>query len=127
MVAIEQGRAAVLLPMMEASLAISPDLPAVHATSGRFRLEAGEHRGAAEVLDHLISGWKGWARDWSWPLALAETAEIVAGLEATEHAGMLADELAPYAGELAVVGAGDLVRRSLRPLPGHGARPARPR
>ena len=50
-------------------------------------------RGAAEVLDHLIDGWTGWARDWSWPLTLAETAEIVAGLEATEHAQVLVDEL----------------------------------
>ena len=65
-------------------------------------------RGAAEALDHLISGWTGWARDWSWPLTLAETAEIVAGLEATEHAHVLADELGPYAGELVVVGAGIL-------------------
>ena len=77
-------------------------------------------------LNTLISGWNGWARDWSWPLTLAETAEIVAGLEATEHAGMLADELAPYAGELAVVGAGILCVGSLRPLLGHDARHARP-
>ena len=94
--------------MMDASLAVSPGPPRPPRMSGRFRLEAGDHRGAAEVLDHVISGWNGWARDWSWPLTLAQTAEIVAGLEATEHADVLAAELAPYAGELAVVGAGIL-------------------
>ena len=108
MVALEEGRARQVLPMMEAALAISPDLPALHATSGRFRLDAGDHAGAAEILDHLIHGWSGWARDWSWPLTLAQTAEIVAGVEATVHAQVLADELAPSAGELVVVGAGIL-------------------
>ena len=94
--------------MIDAALAVSPNLPSFRATSGRFRLDAGDHRVAAEVLDHLIRGWTGWARDWSWPLTLAETSEIVAGLEATEHAHVLADELGPYTGELVVVGGGIL-------------------
>ena len=75
---------------------------------GRVRLETGDHAGAAEALDHLVGGWTGWARDWTWPSTLAQTAEIVAGLEATEHAELIADELGPYAGELVVVGAGIL-------------------
>jgi tetratricopeptide (TPR) repeat protein len=108
MVALEEGRARELLPMMEASLAVTPDLPALQATSGRFRVDAGDHRGAAEILDRLIRGWTGWARDWSWPLMLAEATEIVAGLEATAPAQVLADELEPYAGEMVVVGGGIL-------------------
>ena len=46
------------------------------------------------------------ARDWLWSVTLAETAEIVAGLGATEHAELLVDELEPYAGELVVGGPG---------------------
>jgi class 3 adenylate cyclase/tetratricopeptide (TPR) repeat protein len=104
--AIEEGRFAELLPMTEALLAISPDLPAVHAALGRVRLDTGDHLGAAKALDHLISGWTDWAREPTWPSTLAQTAEIVAGLGATEHAELIADELGSYAGEMVVAAAG---------------------
>ena len=50
--------------------------------------------------------WAGLARDWFWSVMVAEIVEMVAGLEATEHAALIVDELEPYAGELVVGGAG---------------------
>ncbi len=94
--------------MTEASWATTTDHHATRALSGRFLFDTADHRRAAEVLDHLIGGWTGWARNLNWPLTLAETAEIAAGLGATEHAERIADELEPYAGELVVTGIGIL-------------------
>jgi hypothetical protein len=98
-------------PMAEAALAATTDHHATRAWAGRFLFETADHRRAAEVLDHLIGGWTGWARNMNWPLTLAETAEtaeIVVGLGATEHAERIAEELEPYAGELVVTGIGIL-------------------
>jgi tetratricopeptide (TPR) repeat protein len=105
-VALEESRAAEHLPLSEAALAAATDLHATHALSGRFLLDTGDHRGAAEALDHLVRGWAGWARNWYWPLTLAQTAEIAAGLGASEHAAPIVDELELYAGELVVTGMG---------------------
>ena len=88
-------------PTTRPYIALDPD-----AMVGRARLETGDVAGAIEALDHLVGAWTGLARDWLWSVTLAETAEIVAGLGATEHAGLLVDELEPYAGELVVGGAG---------------------
>jgi class 3 adenylate cyclase/tetratricopeptide (TPR) repeat protein len=107
-VALEQGRAADQLSMAEAALAATTDHHATRAWAGRFLFETGDHRRAAEVLDHLIGGWTGWARNMNWPLTLAETAEIAVGLGAIEHAERIAEELEPYAGELVVTGIGIL-------------------
>jgi hypothetical protein len=68
-----------------------------------------DHGRAAEFLDRLIGGWTGRACNLNWPLTLAETAEIAAGLGATEHAEQIADELEPYTGELVVTGIGSFV------------------
>jgi len=95
-------------PMAEAVLAATTDHHATRAWAGRFLCETADHRRAAEVLDHLIGGWTGWARNMNWPLTLAETSEIAARLGATEHAERIADELEPYAGELVVTGIGIL-------------------
>src|SRR5439155_13528687 len=89
-------------------MAISSELPVFHALLGRARFDSGDRAGAAESLDHLISGWTVCTRDWTWPLTLAQTAELAAGLAATAHAELIADELGPYAGGLVVAGAGIL-------------------
>jgi hypothetical protein len=104
--ALEEGRAADQLPMMEDALAGATDLHATHALSGRLLLDTGDHPGAAEALGHLMRGWTGWARNWYWPLTLAQTAEMAAGLGATEHPALILDELDLYAGELVVSGMG---------------------
>jgi hypothetical protein len=124
-VAIEGGRLAELLPVLEA-LNTDPELHVMHAELGRVRLDTGDHAGAAETLDHLISHWNVWSRDWTWPLTLVETAEVVAGLKATRYAELLVAELEPYTGELVFVGAGvfcsgafDRYRGMLLSLLGH--------
>ena len=102
--AVEQGRFDEVLEPLEAALTSSPYMPLTHAMVGRARLETGDVPGAIEALDHLVGSWTGLARDWVWPVTLAETAEIVAGLASPAHAGLIVEELEPYAGEL-VVGA----------------------
>src|SRR5439155_12043386 len=69
-VALEQGRAADQLPMADGALAATTDHHATRAWAGRFLFETADHRRAAEVLDHLIGGWTGWARNMNWPLTL---------------------------------------------------------
>jgi hypothetical protein len=105
-VALEEDRAAGQLPLMEPLLAGATDLHAAHALSGRLLLDARDDRGAADALDHLVRGWTGWARNWYWPLTLSQTAEMAAGLGATEHAALILDELDLYSGELVVSGMG---------------------
>ena len=103
--AVERGRAAQLVPMVEAAVAISP-VPVTHAILGCCLLEGGDRGGATEVLDHLTSGWSDFARSMTWPATLASTVELVVGLDAVEHAEEIADELGAYRGEVVVVGAG---------------------
>jgi tetratricopeptide (TPR) repeat protein len=101
-VAAEEGRFDQVIAPMEAALRSARYIPSLHAMLGRARLETGDVAGAIEVLDHLVGAWTGLARDWLWSVTLAETAEVVAGLGATEHAELMVDELEPYAGELLV-------------------------
>jgi tetratricopeptide (TPR) repeat protein len=100
--ALEQGRFAELLPIVEAAVTEDPNGRWNRAWLGRCHLGTGDAAGANQELDHLIRGWSTWARDFSWPGALSDTAELVAQLGSTDHAQLLADELEAYAGELAV-------------------------
>jgi class 3 adenylate cyclase/tetratricopeptide (TPR) repeat protein len=105
LVAVEEGRFDEVLAIMEPEpTGWGLHLPSKLAIVGRARLETGDLAGAIETLDRLVRDLPRLARDWSWSLTLAETTEIVAGLGAAEHAGLLVDELAPYAGELVVGG-----------------------
>ena len=69
---LEEGRAAMLLPMMDASLAPSAptclrSTPPPDGSASRLVI----HAGAADVLDHRHEWMAGLGRDWTWPLALA--------------------------------------------------------
>ena len=108
MVAIEEGRAAELLPMMEAALAISPDLPRSTPPPDASASTAVTTVARPRSSTTSSSGWTGLGPRLELAARARRTAELVAGLEATEHADVLADELGPYAGELVVVGAGIL-------------------
>jgi hypothetical protein len=57
------------------------------------------------VLADFVGRWPRWARDWVWPMALAEATEAVAVIEDVQHAQVLVDELEGYRGEIVAVGA----------------------
>lgn len=105
-VATARGRIVELLPAWDAARELSPKLPALHAGVGLARLENGDRPGAHRSLEHLVSNWDRWARDWVWPYALVSTAELVVGLGLPDPGDTIADELLSYSGELVVVGAG---------------------
>ena len=108
MVAIEQGRARELLPMMEAALAVSPDLPALQATSGRFRVDAGDHRAPPRSsTTSSAAGPAGPATGAGRPRS-PRPPRSSPGWRRPSTPHVLADELGPYAGELVVVGGGIL-------------------
>jgi tetratricopeptide (TPR) repeat protein len=104
-VALEQGRAAEIVPLLEASRAITPDHVAMQANAAYFRLASGDPEAAVEPLQVLFDGWEHWARDWVWPMAITLAAEVVAGLEHRGYAERLLAEIEGYAGEMALVGA----------------------
>lgn len=101
--AIEQGRVADMLPLLQGTVGIS-DSPSAAAVIGRSFLEVGDTAHATAALDHLVGGWTGWARDWTWPIVLTETTELMVGLSRVDQVEVVIAELESYSGELAVVG-----------------------
>jgi class 3 adenylate cyclase/tetratricopeptide (TPR) repeat protein len=101
----EQGRAVEARAMLGPAADVSPDLAAVKAAFGLAAFEAGDPATAAGALDEVLERWRAWGRDWSWPVVLAASAELVVGLGRAEDASPLLEELDGYSGELAIVGA----------------------
>ena len=91
--------------MIDTVRAVSPELTAAWAASARIHFDVGEVDLAAEEVGTVLARWTTAARDWSWPLVLADAAEAVAGLGDREAARTLLDEVSAYSGELGVVGA----------------------
>jgi hypothetical protein len=72
----------------------------------RGRLELGEPGPAIDGLGAIMRAWDATSRDWSWPMVLAQTAEVIARLEVRDgSAEIVLRELDQYSGELVVVGA----------------------
>jgi hypothetical protein len=92
--------------MIEAALAVSPELAAAHAAVARGRLELGDVDQATAGLKAIISRWSEFSRDWSWPMVLAQAAEAITRLDLRDDsAELVLDELDGYSGELVIVGA----------------------
>ncbi len=124
-VAFEEGRIAEFLPMLDAVLQLSPDLPAARATASMAHLEVGDVARAADFLRGVVDGWSTWARDWSWPLVPVRAGRGHHGVGRPRY------RPAPADGARAVLRRArhrrrrDPVLRGVRPLPGDAPRPDR--
>jgi hypothetical protein len=103
-VGLECGRAADLLPMIQAAQAITPDLPAMRASMGGFLLATGEPEQALAAIVPVIEHWTECTREWTWTLTMARTAEVIAETAAVQYARVVADELSLFTGQLCLTG-----------------------
>jgi tetratricopeptide (TPR) repeat protein len=98
----EQGRLEELMPGFDAAMR-SQSMPAIHAGVALAYADLGHLDRARGLLDQLAANdFASLRRDSTWTIQLADVAELVSLLEASEYADSLYERLAPKAGEVIV-------------------------
>ncbi len=107
---VEQDRAAEFLPLTDGTVAEHPNLLVVRALSACLHTEAGDLDGGRELIAPIVAdGFDAVGGDWLRPATLGYLAPVVRDCFGPMACQVLAELLAPYSGQLLIVGAGALV------------------